>query len=81
MVLYKRIKWTLMVRSRNRLDGYRQHIMFENYRPKLFDTRREAREAARDWNEGLRQNPWAKKEPHGWLPYKVTRVLVLIDEA
>lgn len=66
--------WALLWRSQNQLDGYREHVMFENCRPLLFDTRREAREYREQKYGYLRSRPDLKAEPFGWrmpLPIKV----------
>lgn len=66
--------WALLWRSRNRLEGYREHVMFKDCRPLLFDTRRMALEYRDEKYGYIRNRPDLKAEPHGWrlpLPIKV----------
>lgn len=69
-----RTLWALQWRSKNHLNGERRHIINENCLPKLFLTRREAREW-RDKQYGyIRNRKDLRAEPHGWrlpVPIKV----------
>jgi hypothetical protein len=60
-------RWGVLCRSRNQLDGYRQHIAFRRLMPVLFMTRREAREWIRSEYGYMRDRPDLRAEPHGWL--------------
>lgn len=58
--------WIIRWHSVNQLDGARRHVMFEDCKPLLFHTRREAR-AYRDQRYGyIRHRPDLRAEPHGW---------------
>ncbi len=67
------VRWGLLRRYENRLDGYREHIMFENCLPLLFLTRDAARKYASE-NYYYYKCPDLRREPHGWkmpIPVRV----------
>lgn len=72
------VRWALLWRSDNWLDGRREHLVYDERVPVLFRTRQEAR----DWRDErygyIRERPDLRREPHGWrlpLPVKVRVVL------
>ena len=71
-------RWALLWRSRNSLDGLREHIIYENCLPALFLSRQKAR----DWRDErygyIRKRPDLRAKPYGWrlpLPVRVNIVL------
>lgn len=72
--------WAAQWRADNRLDGSIRHLMYgRDLLPKLFKTRREAR----DWIEQefgwLRERPDLKAEPFGWKMPVPVKVQVLLS--
>lgn len=69
------VKWGLLWRSDNRLDGSTRNIMGKAGVPFIFQTRREARAFAEEHYGYIRQRPDLKGEPHGWrmpLPIRIS---------
>lgn len=66
--------WGILIRARNKLDGYTEHLMYENTKPVIFKTRREAQIFAKERFGYVKNRPDLKAEPHGWLPPKVLKV-------
>ena len=58
--------WGLKWVNVNRLDGYHEHIVYENCLPALFRTRAEARKFADERYGYIRTRPDLQAEPHGW---------------
>lgn len=75
------VRWAVEWHSRNKLDGDVQYFMWTLEGPRLFRTRREAREwIFRQYGYILRR-PDVRKEPHGWRlprPVKVRVVLTRV---
>lgn len=67
-------RWGLLWRSRNRLDGLSEHLIFKDCLPVLFVTRREAREYADTQYGYIRLRDDLRNEPHGWMMPSVVRV-------
>jgi len=68
------MRWGVLWRSNNRLDGVREHLIYDSRIPLLFITRREARKFIAERYGYLRARPDLKAEPHGWkmpIPVKV----------
>lgn len=69
-------RWTVLWRSRTRLDGVTEVFMWEGGNPLLFPTRR----AARAYIEGkygyIKSRPDLQAEPHGWRLPLAVRVVV-----
>ena len=66
-------RWGLLQRSNNRLDGYHEHLTFENCLPVMFLTKREARQYAEQkyyycWRKDMRAEPHGRLVP---LPVRV----------
>jgi len=72
----KWIGWGVIWRSEDRLDGKREHLLFENRLPRLFFTRREAREYAEKRYGYIRKRKDLRDEPHGWKMPVAARVAV-----
>ena len=74
-------RWGLMWRSKNK-SGTTEHLIWdwrdpERLTPKLFRTRREAREWKRENYEYILRRPDLRAEPHGWRPPKVVKVVCI----
>ena len=64
--------WGLKWVSVNRLDGRREHIIYENCLPMIFTTRRAAREWADKKYGYIRGRLDLIGEPHGWrVPHPI----------
>lgn len=66
--------WGALWRSNNRLDGKREHLIYENLKPVLFRTRRECREFIKQKYGYIAERLDLQDEPHGWkmpIPVKV----------
>lgn len=73
------VRWALLWHEENKLDGLREWIVFENYMPALFHTRREARNWAQDRYGYIKTRKDLRIEPHGWRfprPIKVKLVVL-----
>ena len=73
--------WGVLWRSKNKLDGYREVLLWEHpKRLALFDTRREAR----DWIEKkfgyIKTRDDLRREPHGWKMPVAVRVKIEKEE-
>jgi hypothetical protein len=70
----KAVRWGALWRSRDRLDGVVEHLIYRDDLPILFQTQREAR----DWisaNYGyIRHRKDLLAEPRGWRVPRVVRV-------
>jgi hypothetical protein len=68
-------RWGALWRSKNRREGRCEHLMFENYVPVFFLSKRDAREwIDKKWGY-IRKRPDLQREPHGWkmpVPVRVT---------
>lgn len=74
-------KWGILERSRNKLDGYREHLMHEDGgKVALFQTRKQAQDYAERHLGYLRNRPDLRAEPHGWMLPKPIRLTVTYKE-
>jgi len=64
--------------SHNRLDGITRHILYSNYLPALFRTRRECREFIKEEYGYIKDRDDLRKEPHGWRLPRAVKVQVVI---
>lgn len=76
----------MVFRQKNKMSGYHEHLIWDwrdpnRMVPKLFKTRREAREWAKEKYGYISKRPDLRAEPHGWMPPKVTKVLITVDTA
>lgn len=73
--------WAIKWRSNNKLDGYREHWIFQNGEtgPKLFQTRRAARKYSKHLFGYMASRPDLKAEPHGWKTPQVLKVNVHLE--
>lgn len=75
------LAWAIFMRSKNRLDGYREWFDGVSDHPthtRLFESRREAREYVAEHIGYVKAHPDLRAEPHGWKPPKVVRVGITI---
>jgi len=72
------LRWAVQWRSRNRMDGESRHFIWENGKPLLFRTQREARERIKaEWGY-IAHRPDLRAEPHGWRLPRAVRVRVIL---
>ncbi len=72
--------WAILMRSRNRLDGYREWLdgtVDHPCRRRLFETRKEARSYIKE-HYGYFSRPDLTAEPHGWKMPVPVRVEVQV---
>lgn len=66
------IVWAALWRSKNRIDGTREHLIYEDLLPVLFRSRKEARVYINREYGYIARRPDLRAEPHGWrLPIPV----------
>ena len=70
--------WGLLWRSRNQLDGARQHLIYDVGLPLVFKTRCDARHYADKRFGYIRGRADLRAEPHGWLFPKPVRIEVIV---
>ena len=66
--------WGVLWRSKNRIDGGREHLMYRDCLPVLFQQRWEARNWIQENYGYLKTRKDLLSEPHGWkmpIPVKV----------
>ena len=66
--------WGALWRSHCRLDGKREHLIYESLKPVLFRTRRESRDFIKQKYGYIANRTDLQDEPHGWkmpIPVKV----------
>lgn len=73
-------RWAIKWQSRNNLDGYTSHIIWNGLCPFLFRTRREAREFIAYRYGFINEHPELKQEPFGWFMPKAVKVRVTVKE-
>ena len=68
------LRWGILWRSKNLLEGKSQHLCFSNGMPYLFHPRREARaKISEEWGYIATRRD-LRREPHGWrmpIPVRV----------
>lgn len=69
--------WGVEWHSRNRLDGYRRHLVWDE-EVRLFRTRKLARAFIDEKYGYIRHRPDLRAEPHGWFMPRAVRVMVVI---
>lgn len=77
----ERCAWAVLWRSKNRLDGYHEHLCGTPDHPcrtLLFESRRKARNFIRDKYGYIRTRPDLRREPHGWRMPTAVRVTITI---
>ena len=64
--------WGCLWRSKNRLDGRTEYLMWTP----LFRTRRDCRRFIAEEFGYIRQRPDLRAEPHGWMVPRAVRVTI-----
>ena len=67
-------KWGIEWYSQNNLDGVSRHLIFNNYVPVIFHTRKDARRYVNEIYGYIKTRPDLRKEPHGWRMPRVVRL-------
>ena len=76
------VRWGLLWRSCNKLDGQSRHLICSNCLPVIFLTKRQAREYAREHYGYIARRQDLRREPHGWrMPIPVRVIIELESEA
>jgi hypothetical protein len=68
------IRWGVLWRSKNRLDGVTERLMFKQGIPALFRKRCEAKAWIDEYYGYIRDDLDVRREPHGWrmpIPVRV----------
>lgn len=73
------IRWGILWRSENRVDGKREHMMWRDGHPLIFKTRDGARAYIRGHYGYIANRPDLRVEPHGWKVPIPTRVRVILQ--
>jgi hypothetical protein len=80
-VMIECYRWGILWRSRNRLNGRCEHLIYDgNCEPILKKTRREARALINERYGYIKDRPDLRREPHGWkipIPIKVMGIISL----
>ena len=74
-------RWAMQWRSQNRLDGRTEHFMWDNGRPLLFWTRREAMAYIQSEYGYIKDRADLREEPHGWRLPRAVKVSVVLKES
>lgn len=70
--------WGVEWHSKNKLDGDRREIMWENCIPLMFPTRQLARDYINRKYGYMRHRPDLRSEPHGWRMPRAVQVKVVV---
>lgn len=73
-------RWGALWRSNNKLDGVNQHIIFENYLPALFLTKKEAIKFIKQKYGYIATRKDLRDEPHGWRMPKPIKLKISISK-
>lgn len=68
-------RWGVLWRSKNKLDGVTEHLIYKDCLPALFRTRREAEQFIDKEHNYIRDRHDLRREPHGWktpIPVRVS---------
>jgi hypothetical protein len=68
--------WGALWYSNNHLDGITRYIIYENYIPALFNTKREVMKFIKDRYGYIAKRKDLRDEPHGWRMPKPVRVKI-----
>ena len=72
------MRWGVEWHSANRLDGERRFFMWEEGKPLLFRTRREARDYIKKRYGYIGERKDLQREPHGWRMPQAVPVEVIV---
>lgn len=73
-------RWGVLWHSKNRLDGVREYIVFENFAPKLCRTKKEAAEFIKQKYGYIAKRQDLRGEPHGWRMPKPIKVKATVSQ-
>lgn len=71
--------WAAKWYMNNKLDGETTYLLYENWLPKLFRTRRKCREWIKQKYGYIDTRPDLREEPHGWTVPKPIKVSVEVN--
>lgn len=75
------VRWGILWRSKNKLDGRTEHLVCFNCLPALYRTRREARKQIDATFGYIRERADLRAEPHGWkIPIPVRVSIIREDD-
>lgn len=74
------VRWALIAGYKNKLDGTINCFICEYCQPKLFSTRKDAREYANRKYGFIKTRKDLREEPHGWRFSRVVKVRIEIEE-
>lgn len=69
--------WAAQWHSRNKTEGDKKHICYENCMPVIFRTRAEARKWIELRYGFIKTRPDLKQEPHGWRLPRAIKVGII----
>ena len=72
--------WAGQWYSRNKLNGITTHILYEDYLPMLFSTRRECRLYIKEKYGYIKDREDLRTEPHGWRLPRAVKVEIVIQD-
>jgi hypothetical protein len=76
----KAVRWAILWRSNNRVDGKREHLRGDGTGlPLMFTTRAHCRAYIRGVFGYIQSRPDLRAEPHGWKMPQAVKVLVSIE--
>lgn len=70
--------WGCLWRSKNKLDGLREHLLYDGPTPAMFRDRKSAREHIKSKYGYILRRPDLRAEPHGWMLPVAVRVEVRV---
>lgn len=70
------IRWAALWHSKSRLSGVTEHLIFENFMPKLFRTRAEARAFIEERYGYIKDRKDLRGQPHGWRLPSPIKVII-----
>lgn len=73
--------WGVEWHSKDRLDGDRRYIMWDNCLPLMFPTRQLARDYIVRRYGYIRHRLDLRREPHGWRVPQAVRIKVVVKRA
>lgn len=72
--------WGALWRSKNNLDGAREHLLRENLLPVMFTTRAEARAYIAEKYGYIKARKDLRCEPHGWRMPRAVPIIVSVTQ-
>ena len=72
------VRWALKWRSKNKLDGITEHIIFDKCQLKFFSTRKDARDFANERYGYIKTRKDLREEPFGWRVPRAVKVRITL---